>query len=32
MSRNYKFYNPVGVYFISSAGEKGILVNVIVFK
>jgi hypothetical protein len=32
MSRNYKFFNPDGVYFISFAGEKGILENVIVFK
>jgi hypothetical protein len=32
MSRNYKFYNPDGVYFISFACEKGILENVIVVK
>ena len=32
MSRNYKFYNPDGVYFISFAGEKGILDNVIIIK
>ena len=32
MSRNYKFYNHDGVYFISFASEKGILENVIVVK
>ena len=32
MSRNYKFFNPDGVYFICFAGEKGIPENVIVVK
>jgi hypothetical protein len=32
MSCNYKFYNRDGVYFISFAGEKGILDNVIIIK
>jgi hypothetical protein len=36
MSRNYKFHNPEGLYFVSSAidyaDEQGMIANLIVYR